>query len=82
MLAYKRSLFLIPTTMTWKNAFHRAVKKEMQPMRQATYWVIFLACGFTYVMGTVSGAAAASFALIVANPEIASSSWLSQGLFF
>ncbi len=40
--------------MTWKNAFHRAVKKEMQPMKQVTYWVLFLACGFTYVVGTVS----------------------------
>jgi len=68
--------------MTWKNAFHRAVKKEMQPMRQITYWVLFLACGLTYVLGTVSGAAAASYALIVANPEIASSSWLVNGMFY
>lgn len=67
--------------MTWKNAFHRAVKKEMQPMRQITYWVLFLACGFTYLFGTVSGAAAASYALIAANPEIASSSWLVTGIF-
>jgi len=51
-------------------------------MRQITYWVLFLACGFTYIMGTVSGAAAASYALIVANPEIASNSWLTHGIFF
>jgi len=30
--------------MTWKNAFESAVKKEMQPMRQATYWIIFVSC--------------------------------------
>jgi TfoX/Sxy family transcriptional regulator of competence genes len=67
--------------MTWKNAFHSVVKKEMQPMGQITYWVLFLSCGLMYVMGTVSGAAAASYALIVANPEIASSSWLVNGIF-
>ncbi len=67
--------------MTWKNAFHRACEKELQPMHQVTYWMLFLACGFTYVVGTVSGAATASYALIVQNPEIASSSWLVNGMF-
>jgi len=51
-------------------------------MRQATHWVLFLACGFTYVAKTVESAAAASFELIIANPELASSSWLSNGFFF
>lgn len=64
--------------MTWKNAFHRAVKKEMQPMHQVTYWILFLSCGFTYVMGTVSGAAIASYTLVIQNPEIASASWLTN----
>lgn len=65
--------------MTWKNAFHRAVKKELQPMRQITHWVLFLAVGFTYVMKTVETAAAASYELILENPEIASGSWLTNG---
>ncbi|NDK09603.1 hypothetical protein GW846_02390 [Candidatus Gracilibacteria bacterium] len=67
--------------MTWKNAFHRVYKKECEPMGQLTYWMLFIACGFTYVVGTVSGAATASYALIVQNPEIASSSWLVNGMF-
>jgi hypothetical protein len=67
--------------MTWKNAFHRAVKKEMQPMHQVTYWILFLACGAMYVIGVISGAASASYALIQQNPEIASTSWLVTGLF-
>jgi len=62
--------------MTWKNAFHRAVKKEMQPMRQATYWVIFVSCAVITMSLTVSGASAGSAELIEMNPEIASSSWL------
>lgn len=67
--------------MTWKNAFKDVFDNEKKPMHQVTYWVLFIACGFTYVVGTVSGAATASFALIVQNPEIASSSWLVTGLF-
>lgn len=66
--------------MTWTNAFHRAVKQEMQPMHQVTHWVLFLACGLTYVLGVVSGAASASYALILQNPEIASASWLVNGI--
>ena len=68
--------------MTWKNAVQRAIKKELQPMRQATHWILFLACGLTYVAKTVESAAAASFELIIANPELASSSWLSNSIFF
>jgi hypothetical protein len=34
-----------------------------------------------YVIGVVSGAASASYALIQQNPEIASTSWLVTGLF-
>ena len=67
--------------MTWKIAAQRAVKKEMQPMRQITHWVLFIACGLTFAMKTVSSAAAASHQLIVANPEIASGSWLVNGFF-
>lgn len=80
MLAYACHLFFIYVYMTWKNAFHRAVKKEMQPMQQATHWILFLACGLTYVLGVVSGSASASYALILQNPEIASASWLVNGM--
>ena len=64
--------------MTWKKAAQRALKKEMQPMRQITHWALFLACGLTFVMKTVSSAAAASYELILANPEIATGSWLAN----
>jgi hypothetical protein len=67
--------------MTWKIAAKSAIKKEMQPMRQITHWVLFLACGLTFAMKTVSSAAAASHELIIANPEIASGSWLVNGFF-
>lgn len=67
--------------MTWKNAVHRAIQKEMQPMRQITHWALFLACGLIFVMKTVSSAAAASHKLIIANPDIASGSWLSNSFF-
>jgi len=68
--------------MTWKNALHRAIKKEMQPMRQATHWIIFISCAVVATCVTVSGASAASVELISLNPDIASSSWLSQGWFY
>ena len=67
--------------MTWKNAFHRAVKKEMQPMRQITHWILFLACGLTFALKTVHASAMASYELVLQNPEIASSSWLVTGFF-
>jgi len=68
--------------MKLRKRLKKLYKKQTQPMSQLTYWVLFMACGLTYVMGVVSGAALASYELIVANPEIASSSWLVQGLFF
>jgi len=68
--------------MTWKNAFHRAVEKEMQPMRQTTHWIIFISCALSFMFGTVHGAALASYEIIIENPEIASSSWLSKGWFY
>lgn len=64
--------------MTWKNTIIRAVKKEMQPMGQTTYWIIFLSCAMSFMFGTVHGSAIASHKLIVENPSIAESSWLSQ----
>ena len=67
--------------MTWKNAFQRAVKKESEPMRQITHWALFLAVGFTYVLKTVEGAAAASHELIAQNPDIVSTSWLANSWF-
>lgn len=67
--------------MTWKKAAHRAIKKEMGAMSQITHWALFLGCGLTFVMQTVSSAAAASHELIIANPDIASSSWLVNGFF-
>jgi len=56
--------------MTWKNALNRAVKKEMQPMRQATYWIVFVSCAIITATLTISSASAASMALIEKNPEI------------
>ena len=67
--------------MTWKDAAKSAIKKEMQPMRQITHWVLFISCGLVFAMQTVSSAAAASHELIVANPEIAETSWLVKGFF-
>lgn len=40
--------------MTWKNALHDAIKKEMQPMRQATYWIIFVSVALITTCITVS----------------------------
>lgn len=62
--------------MTWKEAFHAAVKKEMQPMRQATHWILFLSVAIAATCVTVSGASAASAELINMTPEIATTSWL------
>ena len=78
MLAYMCSLFFIIFSMTWKNAFHRAIKKEMQPMRQVTHWIIFLACAISATCIIVSSASAASMDLIEMTPEIAAGSWLTQ----
>jgi hypothetical protein len=64
--------------MTWKSAAQRAVKKEMQPMRQATHWVLFLSVAIAATCITLSSASAASAELIELNPEIANSSWLTQ----
>ena len=64
--------------MTWKNVFHAAVKKETEPMRQITYWVIFISCAVSTALLTISTASAASYEMIQQNPEIASSSWLSE----
>lgn len=68
--------------MIWKDALQNILKKEMQPMRQATHWIIFIACGMTFMFTTVHGAALASYEIIIANPEVASSSWLSKGWFY
>jgi uncharacterized membrane protein YoaK (UPF0700 family) len=68
--------------MTWKNAFNRAVKKEMQPMTQVTHWIIFISCALSFMFGTVHGAALASYEIILQHPDIASASWLSQGWFY
>jgi len=68
--------------MTWKNAAKRAVKKELQPMRQATYWVIFLSCAVVYGLKTVEASAHVSYMLISANPQIAQYSSLVNGMFF
>lgn len=67
--------------MSWKDCMRDVCKKQAQPMHQVTYWVLFLSCGFTYVMGTVSGAAVASYSLLLQNPEVASTSWLVNGMF-
>lgn len=64
--------------MTWKSAAHRAIKKELEPMRQATYWIIFVSSAVIVACLTVSSASAASMELINVNPDIASASWLVQ----
>lgn len=40
--------------MTWKDAFHRAIEKEMQPMRQATHWIIFVSVALVATCVTVT----------------------------
>lgn len=50
----------------------------MQPMRQATHWIIFISCAVAATCITVGSASAASAELIKMNPEIATSSWLVQ----
>jgi len=67
--------------MSWSESFKEVCKKQTQPMHQITHWSVFLAVGFTYVLKTIEGAAAASYELIITNPEIASTSWLVNGLF-
>ncbi|MCH8518693.1 hypothetical protein LAT59_02945 [Candidatus Gracilibacteria bacterium] len=63
----------------WKDCFMQVMKNQAKPMHQVTYWTLFIACGLTFVMGIVMGAAAGSYDLILQNPEIAHSSWLSKG---
>lgn len=75
-------LFFYLFYMTWKNAFHRAVSKELQPMRQATHWLMFIACAGVYAVKTVEASANISYQYIAANPEIAQYSWLVNGAFF
>lgn len=68
--------------MSWKEAVNEAVKKEMKPMCQWMYWLMFVATGLTYMMKTVEQAAAGSYEVILQNPEIATGSWLVNGMFF
>ena len=68
--------------MTWKQCATEICKKQAQPMHQVTHWALFLATGIVYMLKTVEGAAAASYGLILENPEIASGSWLSSGVFY
>ena len=58
------------------------LSNQAKPMHQVTYWTLFLACGLTFVMGIIMGAATASYELILTNPEIASGSWLTRGAMF
>lgn len=62
--------------MTWKNAAKRAVEKELQPMRQATYWVIYVSCALVFALKTVETSAMASYRLIEAQPQLAEYSTL------
>lgn len=64
--------------MTWKKAFSRAMEKEMQPMKQATYWIVFVSFALSVTCLAVSGASAASMDVIDIHPEIADSSWLTS----
>lgn len=65
----------------WKECFMQVMRNQTKPMHQVTYWTLFIACGLTFVMGIVMGAATASYELILQNPEIAVNSWLSKGYF-
>lgn len=67
--------------MTWNNAIKRATEELSAPMHQVTHWALFLACGLTYMFKTIEWAAAASYDMILKNPEIATGSWLVGGIF-
>lgn len=68
--------------MSWKQCAADVCKQQGQPMHQVTYWALFLASGLVYMAKTVEWAAAASYELIIRNPEIASGSWLASGMFY
>jgi len=65
--------------MSWKDCAKEVCKQQAQPMHQITHWALFVGSGLIYMMKTVEGAAAASYELIIKNPEIASGSWLASG---
>lgn len=50
-------------------------------MHQITHWVLFLSVALTFAFKTIESASAASYDLILQYPEIASGSWLTQGIF-
>ena len=68
-------------TMTWSDCIKEVCEKQSKPMAQVTHWALFLAAGLTYMFKTIEGAAAASYSIIAQNPEIASGSWLTNGMF-
>jgi hypothetical protein len=67
--------------MSWKACFKEVCHKQTQPMHQITHWAMFLAVGITFALKTVETTAAASYELILQNPDIAASSWLVGGFF-
>lgn len=81
MIAYMGSLLFIYLLMNWTQCIDHACEELKKPMHQVTHWALFLAVGVTYAVKTVEGAAAASSQIIAQNPEIASGSWLVNGMF-
>ncbi|MDA9129143.1 hypothetical protein N9J72_01555 [Candidatus Gracilibacteria bacterium] len=67
--------------MNWIQCIDKACEEISQPMHQVTHWALFFAVGATFAFKTVEGAAAASYDIIVQNPELASGSWLTNGMF-
>jgi len=57
-----------------KQFFKDFLKKESQPMRQSTYWIIYISSALVFVIKTVEASALASYELILIHPELASHS--------
>lgn len=58
------------------------LKKESQPMQQATYWVLFIATGGTFMLKTVEVSALRSYEILEVLPELAQYSGLTASIFF
>ncbi len=67
--------------MNWIQCIDKACEQISEPMHQVTHWALFIAAWATYALKTVEGAAAASARIITENPEVASGSWLVNGMF-
>jgi len=57
-----------------KKALQDFIKRESQPMRQSTYWIIYISCACVFALKTIEASAMASYQLILMHPELASHS--------